>query len=106
MDTHELFRRITNLPIAADGLTEDMLSGNFRSVFKGQGMEFDEARHYQWGDDVKSIDWNASARLGTPFVKMFCEEREMTILLLMDTSASMHTGGAGGAGMWEDSNKD
>ena len=92
MDTHELLGKITNLPIVADGLAEDMLAGNYRSVFKGQGMEFDEARHYQWGDDARAIDWNASARLGTPFVKMFREERELTILLLLDTSASMHGG--------------
>jgi len=92
MDTHELLGKITRLPIVADGLAEDILSGNFRSVFKGQGMEFDEARHYQWGDDARSIDWNASARLGTPFVKMFREERELTILLILDTSASMHSG--------------
>jgi len=92
MDTHELLTRITSLPIVADGLAENMLAGNFRSVFKGQGMEFDEARHYQWGDDARAIDWNASARLGTPFVKMFREERELTILLLLDTSASMHGG--------------
>jgi len=92
MNTHELLSKITKLPVVADGLTEDILSGNFRSVFKGQGMEFDEARHYQWGDDARSIDWNASARLGTPFVKMFREERELTILLLLDTSASMHGG--------------
>jgi len=92
MDTHELLTKITSLPIVADGLAENMLSGNFRSVFKGQGMEFDEARHYQWGDDARAIDWNASARLGTPFVKMFREERELTILLLLDTSASMHGG--------------
>jgi len=92
MDTHELLTKITSLPIVADGLAEDMLAGNFRSVFKGQGMEFDEARHYQWGDDARAIDWNASARLGTPFVKMFREERELTILLLLDTSASMHGG--------------
>ena len=89
MDTRELLGRITRLPIVADGLAEDILSGSFRSVFKGQGMEFDEARHYQWGDDARTIDWNASARLGTPFVKMFREERELTILLLLDTSASM-----------------
>ena len=89
MDTHELLGRITRLPIAARGLAEDMLSGSFRSVFRGQGLEFDEARHYQWGDDAKSIDWNASARLGVPFIKMYREERELTILLLLDTSASM-----------------
>ena len=94
MDTHELLGRITRLPIVADSLSVDMLSGNFRSVFKGQGLEFDEARHYQWGDDAKTIDWNASARLGTPFVKMFREERELTILLLLDTSASMNSGTA------------
>jgi uncharacterized protein (DUF58 family) len=101
MDTHELLGRITNLPIVADGLAENMLSGNFRSIFKGQGMEFDEARHYQWGDDARSIDWNASARLGTPFVKMYREERELTILLLLDTSASMH---GGIAHLWQDNN--
>ncbi|MDR2480600.1 MAG: DUF58 domain-containing protein [Treponema sp.] len=89
MDTHELLQKITTLPIAAEGLADDMLAGNFRSVFKGQGMEFDEARHYQWGDDVRSIDWNASARFGTPFVKMYREERELTIMILLDTSASM-----------------
>jgi uncharacterized protein (DUF58 family) len=92
MDTHELLGRITSLPIVADALAEEMLSGNFRSVFKGQGMEFEEARHYQWGDDAKAIDWNASARLGTPFIKVFREERELTILLLLDASASMRCG--------------
>jgi uncharacterized protein (DUF58 family) len=92
MDTHELLGRITSLPIVAGALAEEMLSGNFRSVFKGQGMEFEEARHYQWGDDAKAIDWNASARLGTPFIKVFREERELTILLLLDASASMRRG--------------
>jgi uncharacterized protein (DUF58 family) len=92
MDTHELLGRITKLPIVADGLADEMLSGNYRSVFKGQGMEFEEARHYQWGDDAKAIDWNASARLGTPFVKTFREERELSILILLDVSASMNCG--------------
>ena len=92
MDTRELLNKITKLPIIADSLADDMLAGNFRSVFKGQGMEFDEARHYQWGDDARIIDWNASARLGTPFVKMYREERELTILLLLDVSASMRSG--------------
>ena len=92
METSELFRNIINLPIISSGLAEEMLSGNFRSVFKGQGMEFDEARHYQPGDDIRSIDWNASARFGHPFVKMYREERELTILLLIDVSPSMHRG--------------
>jgi uncharacterized protein (DUF58 family) len=92
MNTRELLRKINTFPIVADGLADDLLSGNFRSVFKGQGMEFDEARHYQWGDDARSIDWNASARFGVPFVKMYREERELTIMLLLDTSASMRRG--------------
>jgi uncharacterized protein (DUF58 family) len=92
METGELLRSITNLPIISTGLAEEMLAGNFKSVFKGQGMEFDEARRYEPGDDIRSIDWNASARFGTPFVKMYREERELTILLLIDISPSMHRG--------------
>jgi uncharacterized protein (DUF58 family) len=92
METSELLRHITTLPVISGGLAEEMLAGNFRSVFKGQGMEFDEARHYQPGDDVRSIDWNASARFGTPWVKMYREERELTILILLDVSPSMHKG--------------
>jgi len=92
MNTHELLQKITALPIITAGLAEELLAGNFSSIFKGQGMEFDEARHYQAGDDVRSIDWNASARFGTPFVKMFREERELTIMILLDISASMHRG--------------
>ncbi|MDR2965995.1 MAG: DUF58 domain-containing protein, partial [Treponema sp.] len=90
METNELLRSITTLPVISTGLAEEMLAGNFRSIFKGQGMEFDEARHYQPGDDIRSIDWNASARFGTPFVKMYREERELTIFLLIDISPSMH----------------
>jgi len=89
METSELFRNITSLPVISGGLAEEMMAGNFRSVFKGQGMEFDEARHYQPGDDIRSIDWNASARFGYPFVKKYREERELTILILLDISPSM-----------------
>jgi len=92
MERSELLRVITTLPIISRGLAEEMLAGNFSSVFKGQGMEFDEARHYEAGDDIRSIDWNASARFGTPFVKLFREERELTILVLIDISPSMHRG--------------
>jgi len=92
METSELLRSITTLPVISTGLAEEMLAGNFRSIFKGQGMEFDEARHYQPGDDIRSIDWNASARFGTPFVKMYREERELAIFLLIDISPSMHRG--------------
>ena len=92
METGELLRNIINLPLASRGLADEMLAGNFRSIFKGQGMEFDEARHYEPGDDIRSIDWNTSARFGFPFVKMFREERELTILILLDVSPSMHRG--------------
>jgi uncharacterized protein (DUF58 family) len=100
MDRHELLAKITTLPLTARGLAEDLLSGDFRSVFKGQGMEFDEVRRYETGDDVRSIDWNVSARFGTPYVKMYREEREMTVCLIMDNSASMH-GAAGPLSRWE-----
>jgi uncharacterized protein (DUF58 family) len=90
METSDLLRNIISLPIFSGSLADEMLAGNFKSIFKGQGMEFDEARHYEPGDDIRSIDWNASARFGVPFVKMYREEREMTILILMDISPSMH----------------
>ena len=92
METGELLRNIINLPLLSNGVADEMLAGNFRSIFKGQGMEFDEARHYEPGDDIRSIDWNASARFGNPFVKMYREERELTILILLDVSPSMHRG--------------
>jgi uncharacterized protein (DUF58 family) len=92
LDRHELFRKITSLPPIAASLAEDLLAGDFSSVFKGQGMEFDEIRRYERGDDVRSIDWNASARFGVPFVKLYREERELTVLIVLDTSASMRAG--------------
>ena len=93
MERHELLARITTFPLAARSLAEDLLAGDYRSVFKGQGMEFDEVRRYERGDDVRSIDWNVSARFGTPYVKMYREEREMTVCVILDTSVSMHTTG-------------
>lgn len=90
METRELLQRIRTIPINSGSLAEQLLAGNFSSVFKGQGIEFDELRHYQRGDDIRSIDWNASARFATPFIKLFREERDLTILILLDTSASMH----------------
>jgi uncharacterized protein (DUF58 family) len=98
VDRHELLRRITTFPLIASGLAEDLLSGSFRSVFKGQGIEFDEVRHYETGDDVRSIDWNVSARFGTPYVKMYREERELTVCLVLDRSASMYSGGTASPG--------
>jgi uncharacterized protein (DUF58 family) len=99
MDTNELLRHITALPVISNDLAQEMLGGNFRSIFKGQGMEFDEARHYEAGDDIRSIDWNVSARFGSPFVKIYREERELTIFILLDISPSMHRGYAARHGL-------
>ena len=98
MDRHELLHRITTFPLIARGLADDLLAGDYRAVFKGQGIEFDEVRRYERGDDVRSIDWNVSARFGTPYVKMYREEREMTVCVILDTSASMHTTGGNSSG--------
>jgi uncharacterized protein (DUF58 family) len=91
MDRWELLRRATAFPLSAGGLSEELLAGSFRSVFKGQGIEFDEARHYQIGDDARFIDWNVSARLGEPYVKMYREERELSVFIILDASPSMFT---------------
>jgi uncharacterized protein (DUF58 family) len=91
MNRWELLRKITAFPLSAGGLSEEFLAGGFRSVFKGQGIEFDEARHYQVGDDARFIDWNASARFGEPYVKMYREEREFSVFLILDASPSMRS---------------
>ena len=92
MDTKTLLEKITALPLVTAELAEGLMAGDLRSIFKGQGMEFNEVRHYLAGDDIRSIDWNASARFGTPYVKMYREERELTVMILLDISASMHGG--------------
>jgi uncharacterized protein (DUF58 family) len=91
VDRHELLTRITTFPLLARGLAEDLISGDYRAIFRGQGIEFDEVRRYERGDDVRSIDWNVSARFGTPYVKMYREEKEMTVCVILDNSHSMHT---------------
>jgi uncharacterized protein (DUF58 family) len=101
MDRRELLRRISSFPIVSSGLAEELLAGDYRSVFKGQGVEFVEARHYQAGDDARLIDWNVSARFGEPYVKMFREERELTVFIGLDISPSMHSGTAGPLGPYE-----
>jgi uncharacterized protein (DUF58 family) len=91
----ELARRIRSLEIVSRKVVHDILAGEYGSVFKGRGMEFDEVREYQPGDDVRTIDWNVTARTGRPFVKRFREERELTVLLLVDLSASGRLGSKG-----------
>jgi len=88
MDHAELFREIRKIEIVTRSLVNDQLAGQYQSVFKGRGMAFDEVRQYQHGDDVRLIDWNVSARMNEPYIKMFVEEREMTVMLLVDVSAS------------------
>ncbi len=88
MDHAELFKEIRKIEIYTRRLVNDQLAGQYQSVFKGRGMAFDEVRQYQHGDDVRLIDWNVSARMNDVYVKLFTEEREMTVMLLVDVSAS------------------
>lgn len=88
MTPRELIRRVRRIEIRTRRLVEESLAGAYHSSFKGRGMEFAEVREYVPGDDVRTIDWNVSARMGHPFVKKFTEERELTVVLLVDASAS------------------
>ncbi len=92
MLTAEMLRKIRRIEIRTSHLVSEALGGQFRSAFKGRGMEFEEVRPYQIGDDVRSIDWNVSARVGDPHVKLFREERELTVLLAVDLSGSQRFG--------------
>jgi uncharacterized protein (DUF58 family) len=87
-DLSEIVRKVRRIEIFTKRLVNDLFSGEYHSVFKGQGMEFDEVREYQPGDEVRTIDWNVTARMGTPYVKRFVEERELIVLFLLDVSAS------------------
>ena len=88
----ELLQNIRRIQICTSRLVTDLFAGHYQSVFKGQGMEFEEVREYQPGDDIRSIDWNVTARTGHPFIKKYTEERELTIMLLLDMSASSFFG--------------
>jgi len=88
----EILKKVKRIEIQTRGLVNDIFSGEYHSVFKGRGMEFSEVREYQIGDDIRTIDWNVSARLGHPYVKVFEEERELTVMLLVDVSSSGNFG--------------
>ena len=88
METSELLKKVRKIEIKTRGLSNQVFSGEYHSAFKGRGMTFSEVREYQPGDDIRSIDWNVTARFNTPIVKVFEEEREMTVMLLVDVSAS------------------
>jgi uncharacterized protein (DUF58 family) len=88
MIPREILRKVRRIEITTRGLVNEVFSGEYHSVFKGRGMDFAEVREYQYGDDIRSIDWNVSARQGHPYVKVFEEERELTVMLVVDVSAS------------------
>jgi uncharacterized protein (DUF58 family) len=88
MDSAELLKRVRKIEIKTKGLSSQIFSGEYHSAFKGRGMAFSEVREYVEGDDVRNIDWNVTARFGNPYVKVFEEERELTVMLLVDVSES------------------
>lgn len=92
METSELIKKVRRIEIKTKGLSANIFAGQYHSAFKGKGMAFSEVREYQYGDDVRDIDWNVTARYGKPFIKVFEEERELTVMLLIDVSASFSFG--------------
>jgi len=92
MDTTELLKKVRRIEIKTRGITQSLFSGEYHSAFKGRGMSFSEVREYQMGDDIRTIDWNVTARFNHPYVKIFEEERELTLLLLVDVSGSENFG--------------
>jgi len=92
MSTSELLKKVRQIEIKTKGLSNHIFAGEYHTAFKGRGMAFSEVREYHTGDDVRSIDWNVTARYNTPFIKVFEEEREMTVMMLIDVSASGNFG--------------
>jgi len=92
MIPEEIFKKVRQIHIRTSHIVSDVLAGQYESVFKGQGIEFEEVREYQPGDDIRTIDWNVTARTGRPFVKKFVEERELTVMLMVDLSGSLSFG--------------
>ncbi|MFA8449977.1 MAG: DUF58 domain-containing protein [Bacteroidales bacterium] len=92
MDSKEIFKKVRKIEIKTRGLSNQIFAGQYHSAFKGKGMTFNEVREYQFGDDVRNIEWNVTARLNHPYIKVFDEEREMTVMLLIDVSGSNEFG--------------
>ena len=95
MEATELLKKVRKIEIKARGLTRQVFAGEYHSAFKGRGISFSEVREYQYGDDIRSIDWNVTARFNHPYVKVFEEERELTVMLLVDVSGSGNFGTRG-----------
>ena len=92
MIPRELIKKIRRIQIRTSRIVDEMLAGQYHSAFKGRGIEFEEVRPYQVGDDIRAIDWNVTARVGEPYIKLFREERELAVRLLVDLSASQGLG--------------
>lgn len=92
METSELLKKVRRIEIKTKGLSNQLFAGEYHSTFKGKGMSFSEVREYQYGDDIRLIDWNVTARLNNPYVKIFEEERELTVMLVIDVSQSDYFG--------------
>jgi uncharacterized protein (DUF58 family) len=95
MDTSELLKKVRKIEIKTRGLSQNIFAGEYHSAFKGRGMAFSEVREYQFGDDIRDIDWNVTARFHKPYVKVFEEERELTVMLMIDVSGSLDFGSRG-----------
>ena len=95
MDNSELLKKVRHIEIKTRGLSRNIIAGQYHTAFKGRGMAFSEVREYQYGDDVRDIDWNVTARHNKPYIKVFEEERELTVMLLVDMSASRNFGAVG-----------
>ena len=89
MDTQELIKKVRKVEIKTRGLSANIFAGQYHSAFKGRGMAFSEVREYQFGDDIRDIDWNVTARFHKPYIKVFEEERELTLMILVDVSGSL-----------------
>ncbi|MBR3091576.1 MAG: DUF58 domain-containing protein [Bacteroidaceae bacterium] len=92
METSEILKQVRKIEIKTRGLSQNIFAGEYHSAFKGRGMAFSEVREYQYGDDVRDIDWNVTARFNRPYVKVFEEERELTVILMVDVSGSLDFG--------------
>ena len=95
MEANELLKKVRKIEIKTRGLSQNIFAGEYHSAFKGRGMTFSEVREYQYGDDIRDIDWNVTARYNRPYVKVYEEEREMTVMLLVDVSGSRKFGAVG-----------
>lgn len=95
METSELIKKVRKIEIKTRGLSNNIFAGQYHTAFKGRGMAFSEVREYQFGDDVRDIDWNVTARMNRPYIKVYEEERELTVMLLVDVSNSLHFGSIG-----------